>query len=283
MAKGKRPTKGLHGQALKDFRHQVSLARQKGLVSKRVDARKQKPTKYMRSKLKKLAPVFEGTSAAVRVPPKMARQYRLAGFQVFNNAVVVTSEPGEIARVRKGMPLLRRKLGGDFWEERLVLPLSPTNIDQFLADVEANQKRFDDLKEPDEMFAFKLFGSNSLATFEDFGLLAEYLAHYRVFETHDNDETWEGINFYRVARGRWQPSPRKPWKRRPKGTQDRREPSRPLVPAAVKRSNAAEYKRQYRASHPSFRAAERDRDRLAQAKRRERERAARADKENGWT
>lgn len=282
MPKRDRPISGLKGQALKDFRSQVAKAKKKGLVSKRVDARSQKPTKYMRAKMRALAPVFEGTSIGVKVPPKMAREYKRAGFTVFNSRVITRAEPGEIAKVKKGMVAFRKPLGGDFFEERVILPISPTSIDELLLDVEKSGEKYDALKEPDELFAFKLFGFNSLATFEDFGLLAEYLSHYKVFETHDGPDTWEGINFYRVVRGKWQPTPKRPYKRRRGGDQDRRTPSRPVVPAAIKRSNAAEYKRQYRASHPTFRAAERDRDRLAQAKRRERERAARADKENGW-
>ena len=282
MAKSNRPKTGLHGQALRDFRHQVSLARKKGLVSARVDARKQKPTRYMRTKIKKLAPVFEGTSAAVKVPPKMARQYRKAGFSVFGNAVVVAAEPGEIASIKKGMPLMRRRLGGDFWEERLVLPITVHNLSEIEADLEARSAYYNSLKDPDELFAFKLFGANSLATFEDFELMLEYLSHYQVFETNDEPETWESINFYRVARGHWQPTPKKPYKRRRYSSPDRREAPRRLKPDYMRKQEDAERKRRQR-NNPDFRASERDKDRAYQAARRAREKQAKLDRENGWT
>ncbi len=277
MTTRNRPIKGLHGQALRDFRHLVSKAKKKGLVSKRIDARKQKPTRYMRAKMASLSAVFEGTSVGVKVAPKMAREYKQAGFQVVNNHVVVAADPGEIAGVRSGRPLLRRKLGPGIWEERIVLPITPMSLQQIVDDAAVNQAKYDALKEPDEVFAFKLFGRNSLASFEDFGLLIDYLARYQVFETHDNPETWESIDFYRVVWGKWQESPRERRKRM-KTEQDRRQAVRHLKPTHIRKSEAAEYKRRYRALNPEWRKAEAERDRLAQAKRRALARQAKADR-----
>jgi len=278
MARNKRPILGLKGQALKDFRHAVSQAKKKGLVSQRVDARSQKPTRYMRAKMKALAPVFEGTSIGVKVAPKMAREYRQAGFMVMNNRVVVAAEPGEIASIRSGRPLLRRKLGDGIWEERLVLPITPLSIGEIMEDVEANQAKYDALKEPDELFAFKLFGRNSLSTFEDFGLLIEYLSHYQVFTTHDTPDTWEGISFYRVhSATNWKPTPFER-RKRAKMSPERRDAVRHLKSAPMRRAEAAEYKREYRAKHEGFRQIERDKDRERRAKKRALERQARADR-----
>lgn len=273
-----RPIKGLHGQALKDFRHAVSLAKKKGLVSKRVDARKQKPTRYMRAKMASLADVFGGTSVGVKVAPKMAREYRQAGFKVFNNRVVVAKSPGEIASVKRERPLMRRKLGPGIYEERLVLPITPTSIEEIMSDVEGNQAKYDALKDPSEVFAFKLFGRNSLSTFEDFGLLIEYLSHYQVFEVDDGPDTWEGVSFYRVAStSYWKPTPIVRRKRGPMSP-ERRAAVRHLKSEPMRRAEATEYKRVYRARHEGFRQIERDKDRERKAKKRALERQARADR-----
>src|SRR5690606_11464557 len=127
-----RKTVKLTGQALKDFRHQVKMLKDKGLVSKRVDARKQRATRYMRAKVKTFADVIHQQATSVKVPRALAREYKDAGYRVFQNRVVVDADPDTIARVRKGHIVSRRRLGASLTEERIYLPVFVNSIERLI-------------------------------------------------------------------------------------------------------------------------------------------------------
>lgn len=268
MAKRKPP---LNTEQLRAFRHHVKVLKSKGLVSKRVDARKQRPTRYMRAKVKQLAPILHGEAVGVKVRPDLLKKYKEAGFNIVNRRVIVEKTPEEISRTRKGLPLLRRHLGGEFAQERLVLPFGPRNIDDFRAKVSADPRAFDSLKEPGDLFAFKLFGNNSLSTFDDIVSLLEYLEHYQVFSSYHKEEAWTSLQFFRVAPGAWKHSPRA--KRTDTATaQDRRSSVKRRQWSKVKgerihRQEDAARKRRLRADE-SYAAAERERDRVRKAAKR---------------
>ena len=86
----------LRGAELKDFRHKVARLKSMGLVSKRVDARKQKSTRYMRDIVEKtFAPVLQGKAVAVKLPShKVAKEYASDAFSVRGKKVVVPIEKG---------------------------------------------------------------------------------------------------------------------------------------------------------------------------------------------
>lgn len=89
----------LRGKELKEFRSKVSKLKQMGLVSKKVDARKQKSTRYMRDIVEKtFKPVLEGRAVAVKVPSrKIAKEYG-SGFKTRGKKVVVPIEKGNIQK-----------------------------------------------------------------------------------------------------------------------------------------------------------------------------------------
>lgn len=262
----KRPPKISIGE-LRAFRSHVSALKKKGLVSSRVDARKQKPTRYMQNKVRILAPVLHNEAVGVKVKPDLLKQYKEAGFQVFGGRVIVEKTPEEISRTRKGLPLMRRHLGGSFVQERLVLPYGPTNIDDFRARVVTDPTSFDSLKEPGDAFAFKIYGNNSLATFADMQSLLTYLEHYQVI--HERQDAWTSLQFFRVAPGSWKPTRKE---RRSASQQDRRDAGRVqwsrVKGQRLHRAEDAERKRQKRATDLSWAAKERERDRLRKAAKR---------------
>jgi hypothetical protein len=265
MAKGKGKRPALAGQALKDFRHSVAGLKSKGLVSKRVDARSQKPTRYMQAKIKALAPVLEGKAAGFKVSPDLRRQYKEAGFTIANGRVVVDKTIGESASIRKGFPLLRRPLSQDHTQERLVLPYSPRNFSAFVDAIETNPDRFNNLKEIDETFAFTFFGNWSHAHFDDIELVLDYLMAYSGL-TDDNKEAWKNFSLYRI-RGPL-PSSRKNKPRSQYGADGRRPRSRgKLMGPTVYKSAEAARKREAR-SDEAYRAKERERDKAYQKQRR---------------
>lgn len=91
---------GGQGPNLKKFRSDVSKLRGVGLVSKRVDARSQTPTRYMKGIVKKFNDVLEGRAQAVKVPRAVAKDYS-AAYKTKGSRVVVPVEKGERARYRK--------------------------------------------------------------------------------------------------------------------------------------------------------------------------------------
>lgn len=299
MAKKKPP---LNREQIKAFRHHVSVLKSKGLVSKRVDARKQKPTRYMTNKVRILAPILHGEAAGVKVSPDLLKKYREAGFPIHNRRVIVEKTPEEISRTRKGLPLMRRHLGGAYIQERLVLPFGPRNIDDFRKRVTENPTAFNALKERGDLFAFKIFGNNSLATFEDIQLLLEYLDRYQaVHDARYSDDAWTSLQFFRVAPGAWKPTKRE----RALTKQDRRERPRTrgkLMGERLYRAQEAERKRTKRSTDAAWASREREKDRARKAakrtadpdwnkaarlkenlKKRDRRKQAEADKRNGYS
>lgn len=60
-------SKSLTSGQLRSFRSQVAALKAKGLVSKRIDARSQKPTRYMLAQVQKFAPALSGKAQVVTV------------------------------------------------------------------------------------------------------------------------------------------------------------------------------------------------------------------------
>lgn len=269
-----RKRSSLNGGELKAFRHAVSVLRSKGLVSKRVDARKQKPTRYMKNKVKNLAPILTGEAAGVKVRPDLLRQYREAGFNIVNRRVIVEKRPDEIARVRKGHALIRRRLGPGFTEERLLLPYGPKNIDDLRERFRAHPDTFDHLKEKGDLFAFRIFGYNSVETFETFEKVVAELEKYSALQDDRyEEEVWEGLEFYRVFYDPDNPF-KSYWPKNEKRTltrtaQDRRSASRATYSRTkgerIHKLEDAERKRIKRATDLSWAEKEREKDRLRKA------------------
>lgn len=107
--------KGLSGQELKAFRSKVSKLKAKGLVGKRVDARSQKPTRYMREQVAKFNDVLEGRAKVVTAPSRAdARRFGAQFDEGRGNmskgrkVVVPTGSKGSVRVVRaKDGPIIR--------------------------------------------------------------------------------------------------------------------------------------------------------------------------------
>lgn len=85
----------LTGAQLKKFRSDVARLKAKGLVGKRVDARSQKPTRYMREQVKQYQDVLDGKAKVLTVPKrKDARQFADTNRTKFNK-VIVKAKPDE--------------------------------------------------------------------------------------------------------------------------------------------------------------------------------------------
>lgn len=83
-------TKKLTGSQLKAFRSKVARLKDQGLVSKRVDARSQKPTRYMLDTVnKRFAGVLSGKDKVVHVPKKKDADQFKARFDTKGKSVII--------------------------------------------------------------------------------------------------------------------------------------------------------------------------------------------------
>ncbi len=153
-------------------------------MSKRVDARSQAPTKYMRAKVKKLAPVLTGQAVGIKLKPSVLKQYREAGgFSIINKRLVLSKDVAELPGIRRGLPMLRMPMA-EGAAERIPLPIGANNMADIIEDMLANPGRWNALKTPDEYFTFKVFGHFARESHDNIEWLAEYLNRYdaSVFE-----------------------------------------------------------------------------------------------------
>jgi hypothetical protein len=94
-------SKTLSASQLKKFRSDVAKLKSKGLVSARVDARAQKPTRHMREQVKKFEDVLSGRAKVVHTPKRSQAKEYADAFRVKGKSVVVPVEKGETVRFNK--------------------------------------------------------------------------------------------------------------------------------------------------------------------------------------
>jgi hypothetical protein len=92
-----------------DFRSLVAQLKKLGLTSKKVDARRQKATRYMRRKVREYIDVLKGNASVFSVPPQEIAAYEASGHRTNkkNRKVVVPTPHGEkVKRVKpvNGVP-----------------------------------------------------------------------------------------------------------------------------------------------------------------------------------
>lgn len=88
-------------RSVKEFRHDVAKLKAAGLVSKRVDARSQKQTRYMQGQVKKFDDVLKGRAKVVRAPRRAdLAEYRDGGRYKTKGRSVVIPVESKTERVR---------------------------------------------------------------------------------------------------------------------------------------------------------------------------------------
>lgn len=202
----KASTLAKRGQGSKDLRELRSLyakAKKKGLVRGNIDARKLKPTKYMRKKLGELKPYLtDGDYKVVKVDTSIAKRWRdnlnnLVPY-VSGKSLIVKADKQTVASVKGGSLVLIKPLkNGEI--ERVPIPGGPQNFLRLQNWIETSEetKR---LKNEDEHWFFRIYGQNSVSPFENLRDMLRHLERYQIAGTRDFAEAFE---LYRV-RG-WPP------------------------------------------------------------------------------
>lgn len=185
---------------LKQFRHDLSILKRKGIVDKKYDARSQTPTKYLKSIIKEFGGVLSGEKGAVRVKDKKKREvYKAQGYTVRRDRVLVNKAPEETVRAsrgKNGLPDFVHVVKGNGGKiERINMRLNRTDIVKWIEDLRNNRVRVGD----DEELMFQIFGNNSREGFGTFGgktaqeRMADYLEfNYPVLDEVQGDAEKEG-------------------------------------------------------------------------------------------
>lgn len=100
MSTKKSSTRKLTASQLRAFRSQVAALKRKGLVSPKIDARSQKPTRYMLEQVKKYADVLNGHATVLKVP-KDVRDELKSAYAVKRGRVVIPTTGSETAHYSK--------------------------------------------------------------------------------------------------------------------------------------------------------------------------------------
>ena len=187
----------------------MSILKRKGLLDKSLDARSIKPSKYLKSQLKRFSAVLRGEASPVKVSRESAAVLKKRGFTVKNGRAVVPHQVGEKVRKAKGSfkVITPTKGGGSI--EKLDLALDPDNVAQWIEDLENNRFKIKD----DELLAFQFKGYNSNAAFGNTKggrtpqqQMADVLMGYDLVKRaeagmYDEQEVIDGITIFKIKRG----------------------------------------------------------------------------------
>lgn len=249
MAKPRALKNRLQGPELRAFRTKVSQLKKLGGVSKRTDARKQRPTRYMVDKVKRLEPVLSGE--AVLVARKKLRPDILADFERTHNrvggTVMIRKAPAEKLHMRKGLPEFDRLIA-DTGERRVVqkripLPIDVHNFSDFIADLRRNPEKWAAKRGPYPpwLFGFRIGKGYSNQLFVEPELLADALEAYSDADDGWFDDEFDSFELMAIDQHRYGTWGNPNKKRRP-GKRGQRRPPHPgklADLAAAKRAQRA--------------------------------------------
>ncbi len=168
------------GAVLKQFRHNVSILKKKGILKNELyDARSVIPTKYLNSQIKKFESVINGTAQAVKVTAEKKKHYEKMGYMVKGSAVIVPVRKNERVFAHKGdFRISLKAKGGTII--KIDKGMDAENINEWVDNLKNNRVKL----KSDEILAVQLYGNNMHRTFHPGGgltaqeRLAMYLMQY---------------------------------------------------------------------------------------------------------
>lgn len=167
---------------VKQYKHQLSVLKKQGIVSKRIQPRSHKPTRYMVRKLKQFKGVASGHELAVplaKMSPHRARQYTEKGIasRIGKFLVVPKTAAKQKADIYKGHIRTTTELQrGD--EEVIKYPARLEDMNDIVAWLAENEAMINELKGPRGQLGFQLSGHNSRRGLPNVQELIKYLMRY---------------------------------------------------------------------------------------------------------
>lgn len=174
---------------LKKFRSEVARLKEVGLVSKRVDARGQKPTRHMLSQVKKYEDVLKGKAKVVHTSKvseakAFAGQFRTKGKSV---VVPVTSKDVRLAYGKKS--------------GNISATTTKSNGEKFVRDITPGGAK--EIKGKHVLYSIPI--GNTIQSFDTFDDLVLFMEPYDVKSTaHKPYKNWQ--NYVQITRLKGKPS-----------------------------------------------------------------------------
>lgn len=182
----------------REFKSAVAKLKKLGLVSKKTDARKQKPTRYMRNIVRQFADVLKGEAQVFTIPTKEAPIYQASGVRVkkhakTSKAVVTAPKTAKVARSKTtdGIPHYKVSMpspnGGPGVTVEYPLILADTEAKARLA---AYVAKLPKLKKG-QFYVFRFDGYMSGQTFSGENAkkhMLEYFTRYKIRDENDPDD-----------------------------------------------------------------------------------------------
>lgn len=167
---------------VKDYRKQLSTLKKQGVVSKRINAARHQPTRYMVSKLKKFKGVAVGHELAVplkKMSIHRARQYTEKGIaqRIGNFLIVPKTAAKQRADVVKGRIQITTQLKRG---QEVVLKFGTRleDMHDVLKWLETNEQMVNEWKGPNGQLGFQIVGHNSRVGLANVKELIKYLQKY---------------------------------------------------------------------------------------------------------
>lgn len=196
--KGKRNTllqrKGL---SRKEYAKRIATLKKQGIVSKSIDARSHKPTRYMLDKIRKYQDVATGMANAVRadkIRDDVRERYIERGIAQERDRflVVPKSAANQKADISRGhIQLTNRLKHGE--EQILLLPFKPRDFNEMLELIRDNASGINAMKYGDEQFGFQLFGHNSKVGYPDAEFMVERMVEQYRHILHNDRSSRQAV------------------------------------------------------------------------------------------
>lgn len=159
---------------VRQYRHEVAALKKAGVLSKRVNARSQRVTKYMLRMTRRYEDIVRGEVLAVKAAKVDPGYYEKGLFEKRGRFLIVPKTDKNMrAKVLKGKIATFRRLG-EGEERKIFLPYTATDMPALVERLK-NDPNLDGLKAADEQFAFQLLGHNALMGFVDADELIEFI------------------------------------------------------------------------------------------------------------
>lgn len=166
---------------VREFRKELSALKKAGIAYRRVDIRKQRPTRYAISKIKKFKGVAVGTEMAV--PAKKLSVHRQRELVETGRAKIIDGfviRPKTAAKQRMDVykDHIRTITELPYGEEQIIyLRQDFFDFNEFLDWADANSDKLEQLKGKNDQFGFQIFGHNSAIGFPFMGHKGDHKFH----------------------------------------------------------------------------------------------------------
>ncbi len=186
----------------RDYIKQLSTLKKQGVVSKVIDPKTHKPTRYMLGRIKKFKDVAAGHAHAVSakdVAPDIREKYTERGVIEERGGyfVIPKTQAKQRAGIAKGHVALFEPLKNG--ETRVIfLPYRAADMNELVSVLRDNESAINAMKGSTEQFGFQLYGNNSRDGFPHASDLATYIIdnyQHILNSSRWNKDAMNGLNF----------------------------------------------------------------------------------------